>query len=98
MKIRCCLNLIYRYQSTSSALSRNRLTNDEIRAHRLRIFNNERQIQMERIRRVEKIEVDIQDPIQSTKLLKNLDSNDFESFSCPRSDVCFSNIVYTLFI
>jgi large subunit ribosomal protein L39 len=52
-------------------LSRNRLINDEVRAHRLRIFNNERQTQMERIRRVEKIEIDVQDPIQSTKLLMN---------------------------
>jgi len=71
MKIRSCLNLIHRSQSTSSALSRGRLTNDEIHAHRLRIFANERQTQMERIRRVEKIEVDVRDPIQSTKLLMN---------------------------
>jgi large subunit ribosomal protein L39 len=77
MKIRFCLNGIYRYQSTSSVLTRNRLTNDEIRVHRLRIFNNERQIQMERIRRVEKIEIDVQDPIQSTKLLMN------KNFSTP---------------
>ncbi len=71
MKFRSNLNLIYRYQSTSSAVSCNRLTNDEIRAHRLRIFANERQTQMERIRRVEKIEIDVQDSIQSTKLLMN---------------------------
>jgi large subunit ribosomal protein L39 len=71
MIIRSCQNLIHRSQSTSSALSRSRLTNDEIRSHRLRIFNNERQTQMERIRRVEKIEVNVQDPIQSTKLLMN---------------------------
>ncbi len=71
MKIRSSLNLFHRCQSTSSAISRSRLTNDEIRAHRLRIFENERQNQIERIRRVEKIEVDVQDPIQSTKLLMN---------------------------
>ncbi|CAF4013235.1 unnamed protein product [Rotaria magnacalcarata] len=71
LKIRYCSNLASRYQSTSSALSRSHLTNDEIRAHRLRIFNNERQIQMERIRRVEKIEVDVHDPIESKKLLMN---------------------------
>ncbi|CAF1023625.1 unnamed protein product [Adineta ricciae] len=71
MKIRSCLALSRRFQSTSSALSRNHLTNDEIRAHRLRIFNNEKQVQIERIRRVEKIEIDVQDPIQSTKLLMN---------------------------
>jgi hypothetical protein len=39
------------------------LTNDEIRAHRLRIFTKESQTQMERIRRVEKIEIDVQDII-----------------------------------
>ncbi|CAF3068570.1 unnamed protein product [Rotaria socialis] len=71
LKIRYCSNLTARYQSTSSVLSRSHLTNDEIRAHRLRIFNNERQIQMERIRRVEKIEVDVHDPIESKKLLMN---------------------------
>ncbi|CAF1363855.1 unnamed protein product [Adineta steineri] len=71
MKIRSCLNPISRFQSTSSAVSRSRLTNDEIRQHRLRIYNNERQTQMERIRRVEKIEIDVEDPIQSTKLLMN---------------------------
>ncbi|CAF3468708.1 unnamed protein product [Rotaria sp. Silwood2] len=54
MKIRSCLNLIHRFQSTSSAVSRSRLTNDEIRAHHLRIFANEHQTQMEHIRRVEK--------------------------------------------
>ena len=48
-----------------------RLTNYEIRAHRLRIFSNERQTQLKRIRRVEKIEVNVIDPIQSTKLLMN---------------------------
>jgi large subunit ribosomal protein L39 len=71
MNIRVCSNFARRYQSTSAALSRTRLTNDEIRAHRLRVFNNERQIQMDRIRRVEKIEIDVQDAIQSTKLLMN---------------------------
>lgn len=71
IKIRSNLSQIRRCQSTSSALSRSRLTNDEVRAHRLRIFANERQTQMERIRRVEKIEVEVVDPIQSTKLLMN---------------------------
>jgi large subunit ribosomal protein L39 len=71
MKFRCCVNVIHRFQSTSSSVSRSHLTNDEIRGHRLRIFSNERQTQMERIRRVEKIEIDVHDPIQSTKLLMN---------------------------
>ncbi|CAF2509438.1 unnamed protein product [Rotaria sp. Silwood2] len=73
MKIRSCSNIIHRYQSTSSVVSSSRLTNDEIRAHRLRVFANERQTQMERIRRVEKIEIDVHDPIQSRKLLMNKD-------------------------
>ncbi|CAF3465526.1 unnamed protein product [Rotaria sp. Silwood1] len=71
LKIRACSSIIHRYQSTSSSVSINHLTNDEIRAHRLRVFANERQTQIERIRRVEKIEVDVHDPIQSTKLLMN---------------------------
>jgi large subunit ribosomal protein L39 len=71
MKIRSCLNAISRSQSTSSSLSRSHLTNDEIRAHRLRIFGIERQTQMDRIRRVEKVEIDVQDPIESRKLLMN---------------------------
>ena len=71
MRIRFYLNTIHRYQSTSSALSTSRLSNDEIRAHRLRVFANERQAQMERIRRVEKIEINVQDPIQSTTLMMN---------------------------
>lgn len=71
LKSRFSLSIICRYQSTSSLPSRNHLTNDEIRAHRLRIFNNERQVQMERIRRVEKIEINVQDPIESKKLLMN---------------------------
>jgi hypothetical protein len=54
MKIRSCSNSIHRYQTTSSAVSCTQLTNDEIRAHRLRIFVNERQTQIERICRVEK--------------------------------------------
>jgi hypothetical protein len=58
-------NLSLSYQSTPFALSRDRLTNNEIRAYRLRIFTNERQTQMEWIRRVDKIEIDVQDPIQS---------------------------------
>ena len=71
LKVRPSLTLIHRSQSTTSALSRSQLTNDEIRAHRLRIFSNERQTQIERIRRVEKTEIDVEDPIQSIKLLMN---------------------------
>lgn len=56
---------------SQSTLSRRELTNDEIREHRLRIFERERQKQYEQIRRLEKIEIDVQDPIQSKKLLMN---------------------------
>ncbi|CAF3263958.1 unnamed protein product [Rotaria sp. Silwood2] len=68
MKVRSYLNLIHRFQSTSSAFPWSRLTNDEIRVHRLRIFTNEYQSQMERIRHVEEIEIDVRDSIQSIKL------------------------------
>ncbi|CAF1112869.1 unnamed protein product [Rotaria sordida] len=71
LKIRPCSNIIRHYQLRSSSVSINRLTNDEISAHRLRVYAKERQTQMERIRRVEKIEVDVHDPIQSKKLLMN---------------------------
>jgi hypothetical protein len=54
MKLPSYLSQTRRFQSTSSAISRSHLTNDEIRAYRLRIFANECQSQMERIRRVEK--------------------------------------------
>lgn len=47
------------------------LTNDEIREHRLRIFERERLNQYEKIRRLEKIEIDVQDAIESKKLLMN---------------------------
>ena len=60
--------IIRRYQSL---LTRKQLKIDEIRSHRLSIFEKERQNQLERIRTVEKIEVQVEDPIQSTILLMN---------------------------
>ena len=70
LKLRCYSALAVRYQSSSS-MARHRLTNDEIREHRLRIFAQERAQQMERLRRLEKIEIEVEDAIGSKKLLMN---------------------------
>ena len=41
------------------------------RLHRLDVFSREHQNQLDRIRRVEKIEIRVEDPIESKKLLMN---------------------------
>ncbi|CAF1065233.1 unnamed protein product [Didymodactylos carnosus] len=51
--------------------SRSNLTNDQVRLHRLQIYELERQSQLKQIRRIEKIEIDVQDSIQNIKLLMN---------------------------
>jgi len=73
MKLRCGIVTHRRFQSTSSPIvndslsPRHNLSNDQIRLHRLRIFDIEHKRQMELIRRIEKIEVDVHDPIESKK-------------------------------
>lgn len=60
-----------RWNSQMRQIDRKSLSNDQIREHRLRIFEREKQNQLSKIRRLEKIEVNVQHENQSTKLTMN---------------------------
>lgn len=64
--------IFVRYQSSSRTLRKEIcLSNEEIGQHRLKIFEREKQNQLEKLRRVEKIEIEIDDRIESKTMLMN---------------------------
>ena len=63
--------VVRRCQLSLFGVIRRSLTNEEIRSHRLRVFAEESRIQVDRIRRVEKIEIRVEDGNESKKFLMN---------------------------